>query len=79
MINVEQIYYKAQTLNTAQLQELTDFLDFLISKHQTQRKDDIVFPVTQLESVNTPSIYHGKPLSHEEMHEAIEWEAGQSS
>ncbi len=35
-----------------------------------------LFPVTQLESPDAPSVYKGKPLTLEEMDAAIEAEAG---
>lgn len=78
MINAEQIYYKAQSLDVVHLQELGDFLDFLLSKNKTQHKTDVVFSKTQLEAVDVPSVYHGKPLTEDEMNQAVEWEAGQS-
>lgn len=77
MINVEQVYHKAQLLDEQRLQELTDFLDFLLSKKTQSNKSDDIFPETKLESIDTPSVYQGKPLTIEEMNEAIEWEAGQ--
>ncbi len=78
MINPEQIYHKAQLLDEQRLQELTDFLDFLLSKKNVQNKPDNIFPETQLETLDTPSVYQGKPLTIEEMNAAIEWEAGQN-
>ena len=78
MINAEQIYYKAQSLDAVRLQELGDFLDFLLSKNQAQHKTNVVFPETQLEAADVPSVYQGKPLTEEELNQAIEWEAGQS-
>ncbi|NOQ36129.1 MAG: hypothetical protein GQ569_09580 [Methylococcaceae bacterium] len=77
MINAEQIYHKAQLLDSTRLQELTDFLDFLLTKKPVQNKANDIFPETQLESIDTPSVYHGKPLTIEEMNDAIEWEASQ--
>jgi hypothetical protein len=79
MINIEQIATKAQTLDSTQLQELTDFLDFLLSKHKKNAKKTPVFTATQLESLDNPLIYHGPSLSLNDMQDAIEWEAGQSS
>ena len=35
-----------------------------------------VFPLTELEPPNTPSIYRGKPLSVEDMERAVLTEAG---
>ena len=78
MINAEQIYYKAQSLDAVRLQELGDFLDFLLSKNKAQHKADAVFPETQLEAADVPSVYQGNPLTEEELNQAIEWEAGQS-
>jgi hypothetical protein len=78
MINPEQIYYKAQSLDDVHLQELGDFLDFLLSKKQAPHKAEKVFPETQLEAVDAPSVYQGKPLTEEDMQHAIEWEAGQA-
>ncbi len=34
-----------------------------------------IFPETQLESVDTPSVYQDRPLSLDDMDKAIEWEA----
>jgi hypothetical protein len=78
MINPEQFFHKAQALDAAQQQELTDFLDFLLSKQQTKAQKEPTFSVTQLESIDSPNIYHGKPLSLQEMQQAIDWEAGNS-
>ena len=78
MINPEQIYYKAQSLDAAHLQELGDFLDFLLSKKQAAHKAEKIFPETQLEAVDAPSVYQGKALTEEDMQHAIEWEAGQA-
>ncbi len=78
MINAEQIYYKAQSLDAVRLQELGDFLDFLLSKNKAQQKADAIFPESQLEAANVPSVYQGKALTEEELNQAIEWEAGQS-
>jgi hypothetical protein len=79
MISVEQIATKAQTLDSTQLQELTDFLDFLLSKHQKNIKNAPIFTATQLESLDSSLIYHGPSLSLNDMQDAIEWEAGHSS
>ncbi|MDP2903713.1 MAG: hypothetical protein Q8N96_11505 [Methylovulum sp.] len=49
------------------LQELGDFLDFLPSKNKAQHKAENVFPETQLEAVDAPSVYQGKPLTEEEL------------
>ncbi len=79
MSSVEQIYHKAQLLDAMKLQELADFLDFLLSKKTVSNKLAAIFPETQLEPVDAPSVYHGKPLTQEEMEQAIEWEASQRS
>ncbi|MCK5515747.1 MAG: hypothetical protein KAI39_02645 [Desulfobulbaceae bacterium] len=76
-MNVEQIFHKAQLLDPPRLQELTDFLDFLLSKKQKIKEPEVFFPKTELESIETPSVYQGKPLSLNHMRQAIEWEAGQ--
>jgi hypothetical protein len=78
MVNPEQIYYKAQSLDALRLQELGDFLDFLLSKSQAPQKAEPIFPETQLEAIDSPSVYQGKPLTEEDMQLAIEWEAGQA-
>jgi AbrB family looped-hinge helix DNA binding protein len=36
-----------------------------------------IFPTTDLEPVDTPSVYRGRPLSLEEMDEAVRSEAGE--
>ena len=79
MISAEQIYSKAQSLDTLRLQELADFLNFLLSKMQKSGKPANIFPETQLEAVNTPSVYQGKPLALEDMNQILEWEANQKS
>jgi len=79
MTDVEQIYHKAQLLDTIRLQQLTDFLDFLLSKKPTVNTLANVFPETELESVDTPSVYQGKPLSLEDMDHAVEWQANNQS
>ncbi len=77
MINAEQIYSKAQSLDSGRLQELGAFLDFLLNKKRESEKFAAIFPETQLEAVETPSVYQGKPLALEDMEQAVEWEVGQ--
>ena len=75
MIDVQQIARKASGLDEAGLQTLSEFLDFLLVKYRESVKKP-VFPESTFESPDTPSVYRGKPLTLEEMREAIEWEAG---
>ena len=76
MTTVDQIHKKAELPDPLRLQELADFLDFLLAK-KSPKPDEQVFPMTQLESSDQTSVYHGRPLSLEEMDKAVEWEAGQ--
>jgi hypothetical protein len=39
--------------------------------------NDAGFPVTDFESPDAPSVYQGRPLTLQQMREAIDWEAGQ--
>lgn len=76
MITADQIHERAQSLDPLRLQELSDFLEFLLAKRPpSQRKED-VFPPTQLESSDAHSVYQGRALSLEEMDQAVEFEAG---
>lgn len=79
MITAEQIYHKVQSLDPLSLQELANFLDYLLNKKSMSANSDEIFPETQLETIDTPSVYKGKPLTLEDMNKAIEWEASQSS
>lgn len=42
---------------------------------EQQLASNEIFPVTQLESLETPSVYQGKVLSLEDMRDASEYEA----
>ena len=75
MINAEQIAQKAKRLDPARLQTLDAFVDFLLARGGVE-STETVFPETRIESPDTPSVYRGKPLSLDEMREAVEWEAG---
>ena len=79
MINAEQIYQKAQSLDVMMLQELSMFLDSLLDKKSVSCKSIAIFPETQLESADTDSVYQGHPLTLGDMEQAIEWEARQVS
>ena len=52
--------------------------EFLIIDRGTELviKPSIIFPPTELESPDTPTVYGGKPLSLEEMDQAVMNEAG---
>ncbi|MDD5393366.1 MAG: hypothetical protein PHE17_10135 [Thiothrix sp.] len=76
MVSAETIFQKAQRLDVFRLQELADFLDFLLSKQPVVQKKSSAFPPTQIEWPQNRPVYQGKPLSIEEMDEAIEYEAG---
>jgi len=71
----ELIYKKAKTLDEIGLQELNDFLDFLLLKKSKAKEE--LFPVTELETPQSSSPYTGKALTIEEMDDAINYEAGQ--
>ncbi len=77
MTTTELIYKKAQTLDEFRLQELSDFLDFLLQKKSKQTKEESLFPNTRLESPDADSPYIGKSLSIEDMDNAVSYEAGQ--
>lgn len=77
MVSAEMIYQKAQQLSTFRLQELADYLDFLLSRDAlVSKKDTTLFPPTKIKYSHERPIYQGKPLTIEEMDEAIEYEAG---
>ena len=76
MVNAETIYQKAQTLSAFRLQELADFLDFLLSKQSGSQKPPPIFPPTQIDWPQTRLAYQGKVLTIEEMDAAIEEAAG---
>jgi len=73
----ELIYKKAKTLDEIGLQELNDFLDFLLLKKSKSKAKEELFPVTELETPQSNSPYTGKALTIEEMDDAINYEAGQ--
>lgn len=77
MNKTELIYQKAKTLDDIGLQELNDFLDFLLLKKSKEKTKGVSFPVTELESPESKSPYTGKPLSIEDMDSAIAYEASQ--
>ncbi len=76
MITADQIHKKAQSLDPLRLQELADFLEFLLTKRPPSQPKGDVFPATQLESPAMRSVYQGRALSLEEMDQAVEFEAG---
>ena len=75
MDTTESIYQKAKTLDEIGLQELNDFLDFLLLKKSKKKTKEALFPVTELETLKSKSPYTGKALSIEEMDNAIAYEA----
>ena len=79
MTTIEAIYRKAKYLDALRLQELSDFLDFLLQKKKAKKIADKLFPRTELESPNRISPYIGKPLSLDDMDNAIQFEAGLQS
>ncbi|MBF0219935.1 MAG: hypothetical protein HQL49_10480 [Gammaproteobacteria bacterium] len=78
MDSVEEIYNKALTLDPLGLQELEDFLDFLLSKREGTSSTATPFPASHLEDIDTISPYEGRALSLDEMDRVIEWEAGRA-
>lgn len=76
MTTTELIYKKAQSLDAIRLQELNDFLDFLLQKKQKVPHKEDFFPATKLEEPDSKTPYTGKPLSLEDMDNAINHEAG---
>jgi hypothetical protein len=78
MITAEAIYEKAKMLDAYTLQEVADFLDFVVSKHdwrKLQEQKRQFFPVTEIESLDQKPSYSTKVLSIEDMDAAIEYEA----
>lgn len=71
MTTTELIYKKAQSLDATRVQELNDFLDFLLQKKRKGQSKEKLFPVTKLEEPNSNTPYKGKPLSIEDMDNAI--------
>ncbi len=79
MTTIEAIYKKAHALDALRLQELNDFLDFLLQKKKLEQLDPALFPATELEAPDGISPYTGKSLSLEEMDDAIHFEAEKRS
>jgi hypothetical protein len=77
MTTAEDIYQKAKTLDQKTLQEIANFMDFLLSKQdlleQEKRK---YFPETKLEPPDAPPVHKGRALTIEEMDAAVADEAG---
>ncbi len=67
MVNAELIYQKIQQLNAFRLQELADYLDFLLSKQFVPQKDDNIFPPTEIDWPDQRPVYQGRALSIEDM------------
>ena len=81
MITAEMIYEKAKALDAFTLQEVSDFLDFVTSKHdwrKLQEQKRLFFPVTEIESLDQKPSYSTKVLSIEDMDAAIEYEASRA-
>ena len=76
MTTIEAIYKKAKYLDAFRLQELNDFLDFLLQKKKMKKAANELFPRTELEAFDSVSPYFGKPLSLDDMDNAIQFEAG---
>ncbi len=87
MIAVDEIADKAERLDPAHLKLLADYVELLLTDQQRQANRSELqklsttlsgspFAVTMLESPDAPSVYRGPALSLEQMHEAVEWEAG---
>ena len=79
MTTIEAIYKKAHALDALRLQELNDFLDFLLQKKKMEKVNPSLFPATELEAPNNVSPYTGKSLSLDEMDDAIHFEAEKRS
>lgn len=77
MVTAEMIYQKAQTLDTATLQELYDFLEFLAFRKNRVQQMREYFPATTLETPDQKPAYSTRTLTLEEMNAAVEFEAGQ--
>ena len=81
MITAEEIYEKAKVLDAYTLQEVADFLDFVVSKHGIRKLQDEkrkYFPMTAIESPDQKPSFSTKVLSIEDMDAAIEHEASQA-
>jgi len=81
MITAETIYQKAKLLDAFALQEVADFLDFVVSKHGIHKLQDEkrkYFPMTAIESPDQKPSFSNQVLSIEEMDVAIEYEASKA-
>lgn len=58
MVDAEQIYRKASTLDAARLQTLADFLDFLLTR-DSAKSDGSAFTSTAFDSADASSLYRG--------------------
>jgi hypothetical protein len=76
MTTIDAIYKKAKYLDPLRLQELSDFLDFLLQKKKMKKSANKLFLRTELEAPDSVSPYLGKPLSLDDMDNAIQFEAG---
>ena len=76
MTTTELIYKKAQSLDAIWLQELNDFLDFLLRRKQKVQPKKDFFPAPCFEKPDSNTPYTGKPLSIEDMDNAINHKAG---
>ncbi len=79
MITAETIYQKVKTLDTQTLQEVSNFLDFMLSKRNEQTMKEEMrkhFPTTEFEAFNQKPVYTTKTLTIEAMDAAVEYEAG---
>ncbi len=79
MVTAETIYQKAKSLDTQTLQEVSNFLDFMLSKRNERIiKEEMgkYFPTTAFEAFDQKPVYTTKTLSIEAMDAAVEYEAG---
>ena len=76
MTTIEAIYKKAKYLDALRLQELHDFLDFLLQQKKIGKVTNKPFPRTELEAFDSLSPYTGKSLSLDDMDNVIQFEAG---
>jgi len=81
MITAETIYEKAKLLDAYALQEVADFLVFVVSKHGIRKLQDErlkYFPMAAIESTDQKPSFSNQVLSIEEMDVAIEYEASKA-
>lgn len=76
MVDAEQIYRKASTLDAGRLQTLAEFLDFLLTREPASSSGKPFSPTT-FESPDAPSLYHGpaqtlRQTKDAEDHEPVE-------